>query len=147
MFYAFFGGFDPGEGFFYCIKISRNIDLSSNTGINQRIQKVYEDMNALAQNQAELVVGTQTAATAAWTGVSTLSAFRIFHAGMATPVPIANGGTGASSAANARGNIGANNAYNLTTGAVPGTVCITDSFQRQIVAADITMKFQKPPFQ
>ena len=26
MFYAFFGGFYPGEGFFYCIKISRNID-------------------------------------------------------------------------------------------------------------------------
>ena len=26
LFYAFFGGFDPGEGFFYCIKISRNID-------------------------------------------------------------------------------------------------------------------------
>ena len=28
LFYAFFGGFYPGEGFFYCIKISRNIDLS-----------------------------------------------------------------------------------------------------------------------
>ena len=26
MFYAFFGGFYSGEGFFYCIKISRNID-------------------------------------------------------------------------------------------------------------------------
>ena len=26
LFYAFFGGFDPGEGFFYCIKISRNIE-------------------------------------------------------------------------------------------------------------------------
>ena len=50
------------------------LDLSSNAGINQRVQKVYEDMNALAQNQAELVVGTQTAATAAWTGVSSLSA-------------------------------------------------------------------------
>ena len=45
--------------------------------------------------------------------------YRIFHAGMATPVPIANGGTGASSAANARANIGANNASNLTTGTVP----------------------------
>lgn len=45
--------------------------------------------------------------------------YRVFHAGMATPVPIANGGTGASSAANARANIGANNASNLTTGTVP----------------------------
>ena len=32
MFYAFFGGFYPGEGFFYCIKISRNIDPPYNTG-------------------------------------------------------------------------------------------------------------------
>ena len=32
MFCAFFGGFDPGEGFFYCIKISRNIDPPYNTG-------------------------------------------------------------------------------------------------------------------
>ena len=47
------------------------------------------------------------------------STYRVFHAGMATPVPIANGGTGASSAANARANIGANNASNLTTGTVP----------------------------
>lgn len=47
------------------------------------------------------------------------STYRVFHTGMATPVPIANGGTGASSAANARANIGANNASNLTTGTVP----------------------------
>lgn len=52
------------------------LDLSSNAGINQRVQKVYEDMNALARNQAELIVGTQTAATAAWTGVSALSALK-----------------------------------------------------------------------
>lgn len=32
LFYAFFGGFYPGEGFFYCIKISRNIDPPYNTG-------------------------------------------------------------------------------------------------------------------
>ncbi len=31
MFYAFFGGFYPGEGFFYCIKISRNIDPACGT--------------------------------------------------------------------------------------------------------------------
>ena len=32
MFYAFFGGFYPGEGFFYCIKISRNIDPACGSG-------------------------------------------------------------------------------------------------------------------
>ena len=33
-------------------------------------------------------------------------AFRVFHAGMSTPVPIANGGTGAITAAEARKNLG-----------------------------------------
>ena len=47
------------------------------------------------------------------------SNFRIFHAGMPTGVPIANGGTGATTAANARANLGANNAGNLTTGTLP----------------------------
>lgn len=37
----------------------------------------------------------------------TWASYRLFHAGMETPVPIANGGTGATTAANARSNIGA----------------------------------------
>ena len=49
----------------------------------------------------------------------TWASYRLFHAGMETPVPIANGGTGATTAANARSNIGAKNASNLTTGTIP----------------------------
>ena len=45
-------------------------------------------------------------------------AFRVFHSGMATPVPIGNGGTGASNAVAARSNLGANNASNLNAGTV-----------------------------
>ena len=44
--------------------------------------------------------------------------YRVFHAGMATGVPIANGGTGATTAATARSNLGCNNASNLTSGTV-----------------------------
>ncbi len=45
--------------------------------------------------------------------------YRIFHAGMATAIPIANGGTGATSASSARSKLGTNNAGNLTTGTIP----------------------------
>ena len=49
----------------------------------------------------------------------TWATYRLFHSGMESPVPIVNGGTGATSAATARSNLGANNASNLTTGTVP----------------------------
>lgn len=45
--------------------------------------------------------------------------YRVFHSGMVSGVPVANGGTGATTAANARANLGTNNASNLTTGTLP----------------------------
>ena len=45
--------------------------------------------------------------------------YRVFHEGMATAVPVNKGGTGATTAANARSKLGANNASNLTTGTIP----------------------------
>ena len=45
--------------------------------------------------------------------------YRVFHSGMPSGVPVANGGTGAANAADARKNLGAINAGNLTTGTLP----------------------------
>ena len=44
---------------------------------------------------------------------------RVFHAGMETPVPVANGGTGSNNALSARAALGANNAGNLNVGTLP----------------------------
>lgn len=53
----------------------QTLDLSSNTGINQTVQQIYDDMDAAiaAAGGAEVIVGTQTAATNAWTGVASFS--------------------------------------------------------------------------
>ena len=45
--------------------------------------------------------------------------YRVFQAGMESGVLVANGGTGDTTAANARSNLGENNASNLTTGILP----------------------------
>lgn len=45
--------------------------------------------------------------------------YRLFHSGMASPVPIANGGTGANNAVTARYYLGANDASNLNAGTIP----------------------------
>ena len=53
----------------------QTLDLSSNTGINQRVQQIYTDMNAAiaAAGGGEIIVGTQTVSTSAWTGVASFS--------------------------------------------------------------------------
>lgn len=53
MFYAFFGGSDPGEGFFYCIKVSRNIDPPYNTGNDF----IYEDDFMRSQSEEDEQMG------------------------------------------------------------------------------------------
>ncbi len=54
----------------------QTLDLSSNTGIKQRVQRIYDDMEAAiaAVGGGEVIVGTQTAATASWTGVASFDA-------------------------------------------------------------------------
>lgn len=50
--------------------------------------------------------------------------YRMFHAGMATPVPVANGGTGASSAKNALSNLGIFYSATLPSSGTDGQICL-----------------------
>lgn len=50
--------------------------------------------------------------------------YRLFHAGMATPVPIANGGTGASTAKAALTNLGVFYAETLPDTGEDGQICL-----------------------
>ena len=54
----------------------------------------------------------------------TYYAFRIFHSGMATPVPVANGGTGASNAKAALSNLGIFYAATLPSTGTDGQICL-----------------------
>ena len=80
------------------------------SGNNRRMLEVRTAAYASSMDNAVLL---RTAVNGTW------NAYRLFHAGMATGVPVANGGTGATTAANARSNLGCNNASNLTAGTVP----------------------------
>ena len=80
------------------------------TGNNRRMLEVRTKAYAASLDNAVMV---RVCDNGTWGN------YRVFHAGMPTGVPIANGGTGATTAANARSNLGANNAGNLTTGTLP----------------------------
>ena len=79
------------------------------TGNNRRMLEVR---NAAYQADLNNAVLLRTAVNGTW------NAYRLFHSGMESGVPVANGGTGATTAANARTNLGTNNASNLTSGTV-----------------------------
>lgn len=78
-----------------------------NTGNNRRMIEVRNKAYAASLDNAVML---RVCDAGTWGN------YRMFHAGMASPVPIANGGTGASSAPTARSYLGADNASNLTQG-------------------------------
>lgn len=80
------------------------------TGNNRRMLEVR---TKAYQNSLDWAVLLRVCDAGTWAN------YRVFHSGMVSGVPVANGGTGATTAANARANLGANNAGNLTTGTLP----------------------------
>lgn len=83
---------------------------NDSSGNNRRMLEVR---NSSYESNIDNAVMVRTCDNGTWGN------YRVFHAGMATGVPVANGGTGATTAASARSNLGCNNASNLTTGTVP----------------------------
>ena len=77
------------------------------TGNNRRMLEVRTKSYAASLDNAVML---RVADAGVW------SNYRVFHAGMPSGVPIANGGTGATTAANARSTLGANNASNINAG-------------------------------
>lgn len=104
--------------------VSYTIPLSWLTNVGASSFAAWEDSSG--NNRRMLEVRTKAYASSLDNAVmvrvcdnGTWGNYRVFHAGMPSGVPIANGGTGATTAANARSNLGANNAGNLTTGTLP----------------------------
>ena len=77
------------------------------TGNNRRMLEVR---TKAYQNSLDWAVLLRVCDAGTWAN------YRVFHSGMPSGVPIANGGTGATTATNARSNLGTNNAGNITTG-------------------------------
>ena len=85
------------------------------TGNNRRMLEVR---NAAYQASLDFAVLLRTCTGGTW------ASYRLFHAGMATPIPLANGGTGASSAKAALSNLGIFYSTSLPSSGTDGQICL-----------------------
>ena len=85
------------------------------TGNNRRMLEVR---NASYQASLDFAVLLRTCTGGTW------ASYRLFHAGMATPIPLANGGTGASSAKAALSNLGIFYSASLPSSGTDGQICL-----------------------
>lgn len=85
------------------------------TGNNRRMLEVR---NAAYQASLDFAVLLRTCSGGTW------ASYRLFHAGMATPIPLANGGTGASSAKAALSNLGIFYSASLPSSGMDGQICL-----------------------
>ena len=85
------------------------------SGSNRRMLEVRNAKYAPSMDNAVLL---RTAVNNSW------YAYRLFHAGMATPIPVANGGTGAANAKTALTNLGIFYADTLPSSGTDGQICL-----------------------
>lgn len=85
------------------------------TGNNRRMLEVRTAKYAASLDNAVLL---RTCVNGTW------GQYRVFHAGMATPVPVANGGTGGSTAKAALTNLGIFYAATLPSSGTDGQICL-----------------------
>ena len=85
------------------------------TGNNRRMLEVR---NAAYQASLDFAVLLRTCTGGTW------ASYRLFHAGMATPIPLANGGTGANSAKAALANLGIFYSASLPSSGTDGQICL-----------------------
>ena len=85
------------------------------SGQNRRMLEVRTAKYAASLDNAVLL---RTCVNNSW------AAYRVFHAGMATPVPVANGGTGGANAKAALTNLGIFYADTLPSSGTDGQICL-----------------------
>lgn len=122
----------PAEPGFYLIPTNTNRTYrASIQGTSTGVIKITAWENADGQNRRVLVISTakkeasrDNALIVQCVESNVYTSYRVFHAGMATPVPVANGGTGASTAKAALENLGVFYAETLPDTGEDGQICL-----------------------
>ena len=104
-----------GAFLLYYVGASSFASWEDSTGNNRRMLEVR---NAAYQASLDFAVLLRTCTGGTW------ASYRLFHAGMTTPIPLANGGTGASSAKAALSNLGIFYSASLPSSGTDGQICL-----------------------